>query len=285
MTAAEIQTLNQQDLSAFARDGAICLRGVFAPEWLKLVAEGVEREMASPCGFAKDYTPDGEPGRYFGSLVMWRGVPEFEEYVLHSPAAAIAGAYMNADKVIFYHDHLLVKEPGTNDPTPWHHDQPYYPVDGEQVVSIWMPLDPVDRRTSVEFVAGSHRWGRWFAPRYFAGGAIYYDVEGSIFEDIPDIEADRDAHEILGWAMEPGDAIVFHALTLHGAPGNHTANRRRAYSTRWLGEDARYATRPGEISPLIEGHGLSPGDPMECESFPVVWRRDQDENPGMGIGE
>jgi len=94
-----------------------------------------------------------------------------------------------------------------------------------------------------------------------------------------------DAHEILGWAMEPGDAIVFHALTLHGAPGNHTANRRRAYSTRWLGEDARYATRPGEISPLIEGHGLSPGDPMECESFPVVWRRDQDENPGMGIGE
>ena len=285
MTAAELQTLNQQDLSAFARDGAICLRGVFAPEWLKLVAKGVEREMASPCGFAKDYTPDGEPGRYFGSLVMWRGVPEFEEYVLHSPAAAIAGAYMNAHKVLFYHDHLLVKEPGTNDPTPWHHDQPYYPVDGEQVVSIWMPLDPVDRRTAVEFVAGSHRWGRWFAPRFFASGAIYYDVEGSIFEDIPDIEADRDEHEILGWAMEPGDAIVFHALTLHGAPGNHTANRRRAYSTRWLGEDARYATRPGEISPQIEGHGLSPGDSMECESFPVVWRRGQDGNPGMGIGE
>jgi hypothetical protein len=32
---------------------------------------------------------------------------------------------------------------GTLERTPWHHDQPYYPVDGEQIVSLWMPLDPV----------------------------------------------------------------------------------------------------------------------------------------------
>ena len=277
MTAA----LSPNDLAAFARDGAVCLRGVFDRRWLEMVAHGVEREMAAPCGIAKDYTPDGRPGRYFGSLVMWRGVPEFEEYVLHSPAAAIAGACMDAEKVLFYHDHLLVKEPGTEDPTPWHHDQPYYPVDGKQIVSIWMPLDPVDRATAVEFVAGSHRWGRWFAPRFFADGARYYDIEGSAFEEIPDIEAERDSHEIVGWAMEPGDALVFHGLTLHGAPGNLSANRRRAYATRWLGEDARYAARPGEISPPIEGHGLAPGDPMECETFPVVWRRDQNANPSL----
>ncbi len=285
MTAADLHSLSRNDLAAFARDGAVCLRGVFDRQWVALVAEGVKREMASPCGFAKDYTPAGQPGRYFGSLVMWRGVPEFEEYVLHSPAAAIAGACMDADKVLFYHDHLLVKEPGTNDPTPWHHDQPYYPVDGEQIVSIWMPLDSVDRATSVEFVAGSHRWGRWFAPRFFADGARYYDVQGSAFEEVPDIEADRDEHETLGWAMEPGDAIVFHALTLHGAPGNLTANRRRAYATRWLGEDARYASRPSEISPPIEGHGLAAGDPMECETFPVVWRRGQAASPSTEPGK
>ena len=280
-----IAKLSRNALTEFARDGAVCLRGVFDTKWLALVAQGVTREMASPCGIAKDYTTDGEPGRYFGSLVMWRGVPEFEEYVLHSPAAEIAGAFRGADEVLFYHDHLLVKEPGTADPTPWHHDQPYYPVDGEQIVSIWMPLDPVDRATSVEFVAGSHRWGRWFAPRYFAGGARYYDLEGTRFEDIPDIEAERGDYEILGWEMEPGDAVVFHALTLHGAPGNQSANRRRAYATRWLGEDARYAARPGEISPPIEGHGLAPGDPMECETFPVVWRRDKAANSNLEPGE
>jgi len=273
MNSDALLQVAEADVAAFHRDGAVCLRGAFAPEWLAGVAAGIEREMAAPCGIAKDYTPEGEPGRFFGSLVMWQGVPEFEDYVRRSPAAAIAADFMGADRVAFYHDHLLVKEPGTEDPTPWHHDQPYYPIDGDQVVSLWMPLDPVDKETAVEFVAGSHRWGRWFAPRYFKGGAKYYDQDNRAFEETPDIDARRGELEILSWAMEPGDCIAFHWLTLHGAPGNPSRNRRRAYATRWTGGDARYAARPGEISPAITGHGLEPGDPIECDTFPVVWQR------------
>ena len=43
----------------------------------------------------------------------------------------------------FYHEHVLVKEPGTAASTPWHHDQSYYPVDGQDVCSLWIPVDPV----------------------------------------------------------------------------------------------------------------------------------------------
>lgn len=276
MTAAAVDTdirITEADLAAYARDGAVCLRGAFSRGWLETVARGVERELADPCGLATDYTPEHGTGRFFGSLAMWRDVPEFEAFVRHSPAAAIAARFTGADELAFYHDHLLVKEPGTNDPTPWHHDQPYYPIDGEQVVSLWLTLDPVDRATSVEFVAGSHRWGRRFAPRFFKDGSRYYEDDASAFGRIPDIDAQRAELRILGWAMEPGDCIVFHWLTLHGAPGNATRNRRRAYATRWMGEDARYAARPGEISPDLTGHGLVPGDPAACDMFPVVWRR------------
>ncbi|GFX26753.1 hypothetical protein TNCV_1839261 [Trichonephila clavipes] len=35
-------------------------------------------------------------------------------------------------QVSFYHEHVLVKEPGTDKETPWHHDQSYYPIDGEK---------------------------------------------------------------------------------------------------------------------------------------------------------
>jgi ectoine hydroxylase-related dioxygenase (phytanoyl-CoA dioxygenase family) len=276
MTTSSAETqirVSDADIAAYARDGAVCLRGVFEPAWLEVVARGIEREMAAPCGIAKDYTPEGEPGRFFGSLAMWQGVPEFEDYVRRSPAAAIAGQFIGSGPVAFYHDHLLVKEPGTQDPTPWHHDQPYYPIDGEQVVSLWMPLDPVDRATAIEFVAGSHRWNRWFAPRYFKDGAEYYEKDNQAFEVTPDIEAQRGELDILAWAMEPGDCIVFHWLTLHGAPGNPSQNRRRAYATRWMGEDARYAARPGEISPKITGHGLAPGDPAICDMFPVILQR------------
>lgn len=279
MAADALPQLSEDDVAAFRRDGAVCLRGVFEPHWLEILVAGVERELAHPGPLASIYTAEGEPGRFFGNLVMWRRVPEFEDFVRHSPAAAIAGACMGAGEVIFYHDQLLVKEPGTGETTPWHHDQPYYPVDGEQVISIWLPLDPVPRETCMELVAGSHRWGKWFAPRYFINGRDYYEPAGTRFERVPDIDGHRGDYRILGWDLAPGDCIVFHALTLHGAPGNRSLDcRRRAYATRWLGEDARYAERPGLISPPIEGHGLEPGDPMDCDTFPVVWRAGADKD-------
>ena len=75
---------------------------------------------------------------------------------------------MGSPKVNLYHEHVLVKEPGTKEKTPWHHDQPYYPIDGEDIISFWIPLDPVGQRTCPEYIAGSHRWGRWFIPARFA---------------------------------------------------------------------------------------------------------------------
>lgn len=274
---AQAANISAADLAAWARDGAFCLHGAFAADWLDVLARGVEREMANPGPIARDYTPEGKSGRFFGSLVMWQRVPEFEDFVRRSPAAAIAGAVMGGSKAVFYHDQLLVKEPGTEDATPWHHDQPYYFVDGADVLSIWLPLDPVPRETCPEFVAGSHRWGRWFAPRYFKDGADYYDEDSdSDFEAAPDVGAERDKYEILSWELAPGDCLVFHGLTLHGAPGNASAtHRRRGYATRWLGDDVRFAERPGEVSPRIDDHGLVAGDPLDKSPlFPVLWRRD-----------
>ena len=63
-----------------------------------------------------------------------------------SPACAlprVAAALMQRETVRIYHDHLLVKEPGTKQATPWHQDQPYYNVAGRQNVSFWIPVDPV----------------------------------------------------------------------------------------------------------------------------------------------
>ena len=126
-----------------------------------------------------------------------------------------------------HHDHLLVKEPGTTLRTPWHQDQPFYNVDGCDTVSLWIPLDPVPRESTLEFVAGSHASRTWYMPRsFFDDRALVFD-DGT-FEEVPDVEADRSAHAILGWALEPGDAVAFNMLTLHAAAGSR--NRRRAFS-------------------------------------------------------
>ncbi len=260
------------EIARYREDGAVCLRNAIPMEWIERMRAAVDDDMKSPGPMVRINTPQGAPGLFFVDFQLWQRHPAARAFAYESPAREIVARLMGSKEVVYYHDHLLVKEPGTQERTPWHHDQPYYPIDGEQVISLWTPLDSVDRETCVEYVKGSHRWGRWFQPKFFKQGGVDLEVQDSRFEPLPDLDAERDKHEFLAWDMEPGDVIAFHALTLHGASGNRsTSRRRRAYATRWCGDDARYGARAGQISPPIQGHGLKPGDRLECETFPKVW--------------
>lgn len=223
-------------IEKFRQDGVVALRSLFA-DWVEPLRAGVERNLAAPNPSARLYPAKNGTGRFFSDYCSWARIPEFRDFLFNSPVAAVAGALMGARQVRLFHEHVLVKEPGTDIPTPWHHDLPYYSVDAELTCSVWVALDPVPRDTAVEFVVGSHRWGRRFRPERFDRSALYED-DG--LEPVPDIDADRAHYRILGWDLEPGDAVAFHFLTLHGAPGNSSAShRRRAFSARLVGEDAR----------------------------------------------
>ena len=262
--------LSPSAIEAYRRDGAVCLRGCFS-DWVEDLRRGVAHNMAEPGSVATEHRLDNGRGRFFEDYCNWQRIPEYRDFVLDSPAAEMAGRLMGAGRVQIFHEHLLVKEPDTTKATPWHHDMPYYCVQGQQVVSLWLALDPVPAAVSPEFVAGSHRWGRLYYPRFFDDGSDY-DYQDAGYETVPDIEAHRDDYRILSWAMEPGDVLAFHFLTLHGAPGNEGGARRRGFSTRWLGDDARFAERHGLTSPPFPGIGLEDGEPMREDWFPVVWR-------------
>ena len=249
------------------------MRGAFSPEEVALVERGIERNLAEPSPRAIVASRPDDPGRFVEDFCNWQAIPEYEEFVRGSQAAAIAGELMGGERVRLFHDHLLVKEPGTSQRTPWHQDQPYYNVEGTQVCSMWMPVDPVAREATLEFVAGSHQ-GPWLMPRTFMDEEAKWFPEGSL-EELPDIDADPDAFRIVGWALEPGDAVFFHMLTLHAAGGVSGASRRRAFSVRFLGDDATHAPRPWKTSPAFPGLAdeLPAGAPMEHPLFPILWER------------
>lgn len=270
------EAIAENDLAAYKRDGAAVLRGVLDLGWIELLRAGVARNLQEPGRFAHHYTADGKLGLFFGDYCNWQRIEEYRRFVYESPAAEIAARIMGSRKANFFHEHVLVKEAATAERTPWHHDQPYWTVDGDQVCSLWIPLDPVSRETCVEFVAGSHRWGKWFRPKRFVDLADHDTQEG---EPVPDIDSHRADYRLLSWTLEPGDCIAFHALTLHGAPGNTSrTRRRRAFAARWTGDDARFARRDGYMSPPFEEVTLRPGAPMDCDTFPVVWPRSEAAN-------
>ncbi len=263
--------VQQSQVDEYQRDGVILLKGVFG-EWIDLLREGVEANLKAPGPWSREYVGTGQPGRFFGDYCNWSRIEQYRHFMFDSPAGAIAADLMQSDRVRIFHEHVLVKEPGTDKITPWHHDQPYYCVDGRQTCSMWIPLDPVSIETCPEFIVGSHDWGRWFLPRKFIGAD--YNHTDEALESMPDIDKNRSDYDIRSWSLEPGDAIVFHFLTVHGAPPNLSAtHRRRGFAVRWLGDDAVYASRSGETSPPFPGleQRLNPGDALVAEEFPLVY--------------
>ena len=257
----------------FARDGVVFVRNVATAVEVELLRSGVEQNLAEPGPFAKVASRPDDPGWFFEDFCNWQRIEPYRRYIQDGAAASVARSLMGSDTVRLYHDHLLVKEAGTRTATPWHQDQPYYNIDGRQNVSMWMPLDPVARESSLEFVAGSHL-GPWLMPRTFMDNQAKWFPEGSL-ADLPDIEADRDAFRILGYEFEPGDAVFFHMLTLHSAGGVAGDRRRRAFSVRFLGDDIVHAPRPWDTSPPFPGLAdeLPAGAPMDHQLFPLLTAR------------
>ncbi len=267
------QVVSDSDIDAYHRDGAIVVRGVFR-DWMDRIARGIEANMASPGPFNFDYGEAIKSGRFFDDYCNWERFPDLADLVRNSPAAAVAARAMGSSTARIFHDHVLVKEPGTTMRSPWHQDIPYYFVEGRQTVSIWIPCDPVDRSTCPQFIAGSHQWEKLVLPVKWLDESGFYADDGD-YLPVPDPEAEPDKYDVLSWDLEPGDAILFDFRTVHGAPGNLSDNRRRAVSLRWVGDDVRYTDRPGRTSPPYPGHGMMAGERLREDWFPVIWRTEE----------
>ena len=260
--------LSQDQIEQYQRDGVTIVRGLFADQ-VDLLCDGVDRNMEAPGPYASENRKDGESGRFFDDYCNWQRIPQFAEAIRESPAAEVAADLMQSQSVQLFHDHVLVKEPGTSMATPWHTDGPYYFVEGRQNVSFWSPLDPV-REAALRTVAGSHRWEKPVLPmRWVSNDAYVPNIED--YMPVPD--PDAEGMEVLEWEMAPGDAVAFNYDILHGARGNTSTTRRRAFSLRLVGDDARYVDRPGPTSPPFPDHGMKAGERLREDWFPVILQR------------
>jgi len=259
--------LSQSQIDDFTHDGAVLLKGAFT-DFVAGAREAIEQNMKAPSWRERTYRPDDGGQAFFQDYVVWNSFDGYRALVTDSPMAEMAASLMKSQTARIFHDHILVKEPGNSIVTPWHQDQPYYLCEGEQCVSFWVPLDDVPRDRTIEYVKGSHKWGTTFKPQRFDGTDL---CENDDREAVPNMEEARDAYDILGWEVEAGDAVAFHFRTLHGAPANHSPQRRRVISVRWVGDDAVFANRSGPTSPAFPDLDYQPGTTFDGPDFPVIY--------------
>ena len=212
---------------------------------------------------------------------LWR-------YALESPAAGIAAAVHEASTLSYFLDQIFYKEAGRVRITDWHQDTAYLNATGDDLVRVWLPLDPTPRELAIEVVRGSHRWNVTYQVNIVpeAGGAAKtggYSY-GGIVQDphlppVPAVNRYRDSFDILGWAVDPGDVVVFHGHILHGAGGlAHHPRTRRALAVMYAGPEERFVQRSGIPVPDIaslRGISLEAGARLQDypQAYPVAWPR------------
>lgn len=272
MNRHPLEKITQEQIDTFRREGAVCIRNLLDQEWIAHMRAAVEcaLERAAESPNARNIAAEaGKAGRFHNESSLWQNHDGFLRFISESPLAEAAAILTGSKTIRLYNDHLLVKEPGTDAPTPWHQDGTYFRIRGDQVISAWVGLDPVRKETgAVGFVKGSHAQGRMYRPVAFASGKTREsdDFDGPM----PDVEEQPETYETVFYDLDPGDVTFHHALTIHGSYGNTSTVRRRGYSVRMAGDDVRYADRPW--TSYVIGDGLAEGARMDGHpDFPMLW--------------
>lgn len=261
------------DLAAlYARDGVVCLRGLLGADWVARARAGLDRQNAAPGPLSQVFPGRRGEGAFLSHLHGWRRDPDIRAVALESPLAPTVAAIMGEPQLRLFYDQSFTKQPGADAPTPWHHDLTFWPVRGGALASAWIALDPVDAESgAVHFLAGSHRSPARFRPTQPDTPAARRLMNMAL-PPAPNGWA-APADTLIGFALDPGDVLLFDARTLHGARGNrHPARPRRGLTIRYAGAGVRWAAGDHVLRfdpPLALADGAPLGDP----DFPLAFPR------------
>lgn len=272
--------------ATYDADGVVKVPGLVSKEWVARVTAAIaEFRKRDPGDVRSTYFGHG-PGRTTIRW-MWREVDELLQFAKQPGIGAVIGGIIGSSSLRFWYDNTFIQEAGfdrfTKEAgydreylagTPWHHDVTAFPFTGEQNPSVWVALTPVNEDSApLMCLKGSHRTGKLFRP------AVYTDQQAPVsdgFHPPLDWEAAiaRGEWEKLWFPMEPGDTLLIHPNTIHGAPpakdGSHT---RIGFSTRWAGDDIRWWPHAYAMKFLgVDYKDITVGSVPDGEYFPLVWQ-------------
>lgn len=175
------------------------------------------------------YDDKGRPETLKQIQAMHRHDPFFQRTFLGSKSERLAETLLG-EPVVGKNMQYFNKSPGFSQPTPPHQDGYYFMLEPCQALTMWLALDDVDEENGcVRYVPRSHLRGMRSHTRT--------DVLG-FSQGIPDYGRPED--EEIAFPAKPGDLLAHHALTIHRADGNRSANRtRRSLGFIYYGQSSR----------------------------------------------
>ena len=253
---------------AFDRDGVVKLPGALPPAALAAALKAYDWSLANP-GPRATRIRQATEGTFFNDLYNPDVMTGYREMLEASPLPSQIARLWGGGPVWFMYEQVFLKEGEAARRTPWHQDSSYLAIAGQDLAVVWITFEPLQAEDSLEFIPGSHRGPLYNGSRFELGDDTAPLHATSSLPRLPDIEAERGAHEIVSFAVEPGDVVVFHPQVLHGGAATRGGARRRTLTLRFFGQDSVYDPREGGAGPPVKGfhQRMTAGEPFRDPSF------------------
>ena len=273
---SNVRDLTSAEIETFYRDGVVHLEALVDAATCAQLLDAADRRLEDfrkekPSELANNLTKDGT---FLSERECYKQDQVFNDFCMTSRMAEIAGQAMRSREVRFYFDHLFMLDKDcAKDSYYWHQDMPYWGCGGSQICSFWLALTPCSVDSgALEFVKGSDK-GRLYLPSAFGNAAS--ERFATETEKTPEYHLHRETYDIASWDIRVGDCLLFNTRIMHSSRGNHSKTQRRvAYSTRWIGDDAIFEPKRGFQDPITYPEdGFPAGEKLSRSArFPLLWK-------------
>lgn len=264
------------------RDGVILLKGCLEPAALK-AAEQAFTWSINNLGPHASTVLQGGTGAFIQDHANPNFFPAYEALLLQTTLCQTLAVLMECQHLWLLYEQIWMKESASQE-TPWHQDLPYIPISGRHLINAWIPLDPVEDKSALRFVPGSHLGPLYNPPAFDAADPSAAMFDASDWPPFPNFESFSREFEVVTIPTRPSDVLVFHPAILHGGGRTEAGQTRRSISLRFFGDDAKVAARPeneaqrrarearlvASSDPIDRLFCATPGAPFRDPSFLAV---------------
>jgi ectoine hydroxylase-related dioxygenase (phytanoyl-CoA dioxygenase family) len=221
-----MSSLSPSELASYRERGYLLKRGLFgtslAAELSREIEELHEKMVRQvPQGVHLSWEQDlaaGRPPRIRQLMHSEKVSPIIDAMSRSSEILDIMQALIGPD-IYLFHSKLMMKAAHDGSFTPWHQDWGYWQHESKEPshVNCMLFIDRADAENgSIRFVEGSH----------LNGAAVHKDFASDSFR--LGLDGGLDAYEATLLEMDPGDAVFFGPLVIHGSGPNLSPRDRRA---------------------------------------------------------
>lgn len=265
--------LDVDAVDSFQRNGFVKLQNVLSRAAVSRLRLEMARLLEAQFAIKLD---GGIRERFLSMEMVWLDNLLIRAFVRSPRIAGICAALLGVPSVRLYHDNLLSKEPGCGR-TPWHYDDHHFPLATQNVVTAWIPAQPIPRSMGpLSFAAPIDSW------------QLVRDIEFSKFDTSYDRQVSecfrRHSVAIDDGPFALGEVSFHHNLSFHTAGANHTEVSRLVLANTYYADGARVVDQPTMVSGDWQKFipDTAPGEVAASPLNPVCWPPDASATAEIG---